>query len=84
MREYEAHRKSEDALRKCVDVAYNEKHTEAAIVKILSIVAKFYGADRCYLFELSETTDVYRCTYEWYKHTDYSDSRMMSLGAPVQ
>ena len=83
MREYEAHRKSEDALRKCVDVAYNEKHTEAAIVKILSIVAKFYGADRCYLFELSETTDVYRCTYEWYRHTDYSDSRMMSLGAPV-
>ncbi len=70
MKKYEAHRKSEDALRKCFDAIYRERDTESAIDKVLSIVARFYSADRCYLFEYYENGDVYRNTYSWNKeHT---------------
>lgn len=65
MKEYEAHRKSEDTLKKAVDAIYKEKDTDAAVEKVLSIVAKFYGADRCYIYEYFSDASVYRNTYEW-------------------
>ena len=57
MREYEAHRKSEDALRRSIDVIYREKDTDAAVERVLSIAARFYSADRCYLYEYFEDED---------------------------
>ncbi len=65
MKEYEAHRKSEEALRKSIEAIYKEKETDAAIEKVLSIVAKFYSADRCYLYEYSEEDNGFRNTYSF-------------------
>lgn len=66
MKEYEAHRKSEDALRRCLDCLYKENDTDAAVDNLLSIVAKFYGADRTYMYEIDPDTDSFKCTYEWH------------------
>ncbi|SCX07808.1 Signal transduction histidine kinase [Lachnospiraceae bacterium YSD2013] len=65
MRKYEAHRKSEDALRRSIDAIYREKDTDAAVERVLSITARFYSADRCYLYELYEDEECYKNTYEW-------------------
>ena len=65
MRKYEAHRKSEDALRRSIDVIYREKDTDAAVERVLSIAARFYNADRCYLYEYFEDKTCYKNTYEW-------------------
>ena len=65
MREYEAHRKSEDALRRSIDVIYREKDSDAAVERVLSIAARFYSAERCYIFEYFEDEAIYRNTYEW-------------------
>ena len=65
MRKYEAHRKSEDALRRSIDVIYREKDTDAAVERVLSIAARFYSADRCYLYEYFEDENCYKNTYEW-------------------
>ncbi len=66
MKEYEAHRKGEDVLRKCIDAIYKENDTYAAVDKVLSMVAKFYNADRCYLYEYDEENDIFKNTYEWF------------------
>ncbi len=65
MRKYEAHRKSEDALKKSIDAVYKEKDTDAAVEKVLSIVAHFYNADRCYIYEYSASKDGYTNTYSY-------------------
>ena len=65
MRKYEAHRKSEDALRRSIDVIYREKDTDAAVERVLSIAARFYNADRCYLYEYFEDETCYKNTYGW-------------------
>lgn len=65
MREYEAHRKSEDALRRCIDVIYRVDDTEAAVERVLAIVAKYYGAERCYMFEADESINAYRKAFYW-------------------
>lgn len=65
MRKYEAHRKSEDALRRSIDVIYREKDTDAAVERALSIAARFYNADRCYLYEYFEDETCYKNTYGW-------------------
>ena len=64
MRKYEAHRKSEDALRRSIDAIYIEKDTDAAVERVLSITSRFYSADRCYLYELYEDEGCYKNTYE--------------------
>ena len=58
MKEYEAHRKGEDVLRKCIDAIYKETDTDAAVDKVLSLVAKFYDAERCYLYEYDEEISI--------------------------
>ncbi len=67
MKEYIAHRKSEDALKKCIDAIYEENDMDAAVDKILLIVAKFYGAERCYYFEYDPDSDYFRNAYDWVK-----------------
>lgn len=65
MREYEAHRKSENALKRVIDTIYGEPDLDSMAVKTLSIVGKFYGALRCYFYENTEEDSHFHNIYEW-------------------
>lgn len=65
MREYEAHRKSEDVLRRVIDTIYSEPDMNSMAVRVLSVVGKFYGASRCYFFEHDREESYFRNIYEW-------------------
>lgn len=65
MREYEAHRKSEDVLRRVIDTIYREPDLDSMAVKVISVVGKFYGASRCYFFENILEEGYFRNAYEW-------------------
>lgn len=79
MREYELHRRSEDTLKRCVEATYKEMNTDAAVKRVLEIVAKFYAADRSYLFEYNEENDYFLCTYDWVKPGCAEDGNAIKL-----
>lgn len=65
MKEFEAHRKSEDALKKCINIIYKDYDTESAASKVLAVVGRYYGADCAALFEIDEDVTVFEKSFSW-------------------
>lgn len=72
MREYEAHRKSENALKRVIDTIYGEPDPDAMAEKTLAIVGRFYGACRCYFYENTDEDSHFHNIYEWRCDEDVS------------
>lgn len=53
------------ALMECVRTLYFSDDVNAAINKILSIIAGFHNADRAYIFEFDKERTLINNTYEW-------------------
>lgn len=77
MKEYEAHRKSEDALKKCINIIYKDNDTESAASKVLAMVGRYYGSDSAALFEMDEDVTVFENAFSWRR--DDADTRVIPL-----
>lgn len=57
--------RSEETLVKCIQTLAEIQDTQTAINQLLSIIGRFYGGRRTYIFEFDFERDVVVNTYEW-------------------
>lgn len=55
----------QNTLVDCVQTLYINENIDDAINKLLAIIADYYNADRCYIFEFTEDMQMCCNTYEW-------------------
>lgn len=69
----------EEVAMECIRILISEKNTDAAIHKLLSMIAIFYGAERGYIFEFYDriTGKMMDNTYEWCKEGIPSEQAML-------
>lgn len=58
-------RKQESVFRHCLDTFQNSSNLDEAVNKTLEIIAKFYEADRAYIFEFNKEGTLMSNTYEY-------------------
>ena len=55
----------QSTLVECVQTLYISDNIDQAIDRLLGIIAGYYKADRCYIFEFSKDMKLAHNTYEW-------------------
>ncbi len=55
----------ERLLISCIDILHSGETPGVCIDRLLAIIANYYGADRCYIFEFDNINDLIHNTYEW-------------------
>ncbi len=55
----------ERLLFNCIETLHSGETPSVCIEKLLCIIAGYYGADRCYIFEFDNVNELINNTYEW-------------------
>ncbi len=57
--------REERLLINCIETLHSEGEPKTQIDKLLEMVAKFYDADRCHIFEIEDNDEIVNNTFEW-------------------
>jgi len=70
-------------LMECISILHYEEDTDQAIVSMLSVLGKFYGANRAYIFEYDLPKRTMDNTYEWCRE-GVMPQRESLIGIPLE